>query len=60
MDGVYGHQKIARANVAAVLAGKVEDGSFDLDRAMEIARWVFVDNPTRLFGLTKRLSGEKC
>jgi hypothetical protein len=55
VDGVYGHQKIARDNVAKALAQKVADGSFDLDRANEIARWVFVDNPTRLFGLEERL-----
>jgi uncharacterized protein len=55
IDGVYGHQRIARENVAKALAQKVADGSFDLDRAKEIARWVFVDNPTRLFGLEERL-----
>ena len=53
VDGVYGHQKLARQNVAASLAQKVADGSFDLDRAKEIAQWVFVDNPKRLFGLEK-------
>ncbi len=53
VDGVYGHQKLARQNVADALAQKVADGSFDLDRARQIARWVFVDNPTRLFGLDK-------
>lgn len=51
VDGVYGHQKLARQNVAAALAAKVADGSFDLDRAKEIAGWLFVDNPTRLFKL---------
>jgi len=29
VDGVYGHQKLARRNVAMALAAKVEDGSFD-------------------------------
>lgn len=51
VDGVYGHQLLARRNVAAALAQKVEDGSIDLDRGREIATWVFVDNPKRLFGL---------
>jgi len=56
VDGVYGHQYLARRNVAAALAQKVADGSFDLDRAKEIAQWVFVDNPTRLFNLAGRVS----
>jgi hypothetical protein len=51
VDGVYGHQYIARRNVAAALAVKVDDGSMSLTRATEIATWVFVDNPGRLFGL---------
>lgn len=54
VDGVYGHQYLARRNVAAALATKVEDGSFDLDRAREIAEWVFVRNPRRLFHLEDR------
>ncbi len=55
VDGVYGHQKLARQNVAAALAQKVADGVFDLDRAKEIAGWLFVDNPTRLFDLAGRV-----
>lgn len=55
VDGVYGHQYLARRNVAAALTQKVEDGSFDGERAKEIAGWLFVDNPARLFGLTDRL-----
>jgi len=55
VDGVYGHQRIARQNVAMSLAQKVEDGSMDLDRAKEIATWVFVDNPVRVFNLKDRL-----
>lgn len=56
VDGVYGHQCLARRNVAASLATKVADGSFDLDRARQIATWLFVDNPVRLFGLTDRIT----
>jgi predicted TIM-barrel fold metal-dependent hydrolase len=52
-EGVYGHQVMARANVAAALDTKVRDGSMDLERATEIARWLFVDNPATLFGLRK-------
>ncbi|MCY3020785.1 MAG: amidohydrolase family protein [Planctomycetota bacterium] len=55
VDGVYGHQYLARRNVAAALAQKVADGSFGLDRAKEIARWVLVDNPARIFGLADRI-----
>ena len=51
LDGSYGHQKLARANVAASLAQKVDDGTFDLERAREIATWILVDNPVRIFGL---------
>jgi hypothetical protein len=50
-DGVYGHQFIARDNVAKALAAKVADGCFDLDRAKEICRWLLVDNPKRIFKL---------
>lgn len=58
VDGVYGHQYLARRNVAASLAQKVEDDSFDMDRAKEIARAVFVDNPIRILNLSDRVAGE--
>jgi hypothetical protein len=51
VDGVYGHQYLARRNVADALAEKVADGSFGLDRAKEIAHWLFIDTPARLFGI---------
>jgi len=51
VDGIYGHQVIARENVARALALKVEQGAFDLDRARRIAGMVLHDNPARLFGL---------
>jgi len=50
-DGVVGHAALARQNVARALAAKVDRGVFDLDRAKEIAGWVFVDNPKRVFRL---------
>jgi hypothetical protein len=56
VDGVYGHQFLARQNVAMALAQKVTDGSFSLERAREIATWLFVDNPMRLFGLERFLA----
>ncbi|MHC4883626.1 MAG: amidohydrolase family protein [Planctomycetota bacterium] len=55
IDGVYGHQELARRNVAASLAQKVDDGSISLTRARELAEWVFYENPKRLFGLDRFL-----
>jgi uncharacterized protein len=55
VDGVYGHQFLARQNVATALAQKVTDGSMSLPRAKEVATWLFVDNPKRLFGLDRFL-----
>jgi predicted TIM-barrel fold metal-dependent hydrolase len=51
-DGVYAHQKMARRNVAKTLSAKVEGGVFDMDRARQIAKWLFYDNPKRIFNLT--------
>ena len=53
VDGVYGHQVLARENVAAALAQKVADGTFGLSRAEEVATWLFVENPKRLFRLDR-------
>jgi len=55
VDGVYGHQVLARQNVSAALAQKVADGSISLSRARELATWVFVNNPKRLLGLGRFL-----
>jgi uncharacterized protein len=49
VDGVYGHQLLARQNVARALALKVGDGCFGLDRAREIAHRIFIDNPAEMF-----------
>lgn len=51
VDGIYGHQVIARQNVARALAIKVEQDAFDLDRAKQIAKMILHDNPSTLFGL---------
>ena len=51
VDGVYGHQQLARENVSKALATKVRDGVFDVDRAKEIAHALFYTNPARLFQL---------
>jgi uncharacterized protein len=55
VDGVYGHQYMARQNVAMSLAQKVNDKSISLTRAEEIANWLFIDNPRRLFNLDRFL-----
>ncbi|MBN2307486.1 MAG: amidohydrolase family protein [Candidatus Hydrogenedentes bacterium] len=54
VDGVYGHQVLARRDVSKALARKVEEGLFDAARAKEIAEMVFVTNPRRLFGLGRK------
>ena len=56
VDGVYGHQYLARRNVASALAQKVTDGSFSMERAKELAEWLFVDNPKKLFSLDRFLA----
>jgi len=55
VDGAYGHQRLARENVAASLAEKVDEGTIDLDRARELAHWLFYDNPRRILQLDKFL-----
>jgi len=59
VDGVYGHQYIARENVAKALAIKVADKSISLKRAEELAEWLFVKNPVRIFPLEKFLKRQK-
>ncbi len=55
VDGVYGHQYIARVNVSKALAKKVEEGVIEIDRAKEIAEMVFYENPYKIFKLEGRL-----
>ena len=51
IDGVYGHQYIARENVSRSLAMKVSQGVFDTERARQIAGMLFFNNPKELFRL---------
>jgi hypothetical protein len=51
IDGVYGHQYLARENVSRALAIKVGQDIFDAGRAKEIARMFFYTNPCMLFKL---------
>jgi len=51
VDGVYGHQVLARENIARALAVKVEEGSFGIEDAKRIAKMILHDNPIAIFGL---------
>lgn len=51
VDGVYGHQYLARLDVSRTLAAKVEDGLFGTEEAIRIAKRLFYDNPLKLFKL---------
>jgi len=51
IDGVYGHQYLARENISKALTKKVEDGAFNIDRAKEIAKMIFYENPLKIFGI---------
>ena len=46
----YAHAKMARRNIAQVLAEKVSDGSCSGDEALELGRKLLHDNPDALFG----------
>ncbi|MCE5306638.1 MAG: amidohydrolase family protein [Acidobacteriales bacterium] len=49
----YGHAKMARRNIAQVLAGNVEAGIHTEDDAADIGRMLLCDNPLALFPLAK-------
>jgi predicted TIM-barrel fold metal-dependent hydrolase len=51
VEKAVGHLIMARENVAAVLAGRVEDGEMDEATAVGIARRWFYDNPKRIYRL---------
>jgi hypothetical protein len=51
VDAIYGHQYLARVDVSKALAIKVQDGVFGVEKAKEIARALFYDNPLRIFKL---------
>ena len=51
VDGVYGHQYLAREDVARALSFKVEEGLFGVEKAGKIARLLLYDNPKRIFRL---------
>jgi predicted TIM-barrel fold metal-dependent hydrolase len=51
VEGAYAHAKIARDNIAKVLAEKVEENYFSLSEAIEFARKILCDNPLEVFNV---------
>lgn len=51
VDGVYGHQMLARENVCKVLSRKVLAHEITTDAAVAIAHALFVDNPSRILNV---------
>ena len=49
VEGAYGHSVIARENIAKVLASKVDDGVYTIERAKKYASWLLRENAARLF-----------
>lgn len=54
VEGSYAHAVMARREIARVLAGKVEDGRFSEEQALEVGRLLLRDNPLANFGLKAR------
>ena len=55
IDGVYGHQYMARCNVCRALSMKVEEQVLHIERAKEICRMLFFDNPLKIFKLEGKI-----
>lgn len=53
IDGVVGHQLLAKQNVAKALTQKITEGLFDFNEACKIAECLFYSNPIELFRLPK-------
>ena len=51
VEKTYGHLKMARENIAEVLARRVDGGLMGLDDAVEICRLWLYENPKQLYGL---------
>ena len=51
VEKVYGHLKMARQNIARVLAEKVQEGSFSRAEASLVARRLMFDNPNQFYRL---------
>ena len=55
VDGIYGHQFLAREDVARALAIRVDQGACDLDEARRLAKMILHDNPIAIFRLEAAL-----
>lgn len=51
VEGAYSHSRMARDDIARVLAEKVEESYFSEEEALSIARRLLKDNPKELFNL---------
>lgn len=51
VEKVYGHLKLAKQNIARVLADKVEECAFSRAEASLVARRLLFDNPNEFYGL---------
>lgn len=51
LEGVYGHLKMARENIALALANKTEKGYITLQEALHIAKRMMYDNAKEFFSL---------
>jgi len=51
VEKVYGHLKLARQNVAMVLAEKIHNGYYSRADASLVAQRIMRDNPARFYGL---------
>ena len=51
IDGVYGHQLIARKNIAEILSRRLETCWFSLNRAKEISDRLLVLNPKEIYDI---------
>lgn len=49
VDGVYGHQTLARMDVSRTLSQKVEDGIFGVEEAKWMAKRMFYENPKSIY-----------
>ena len=54
VEGVYGHSRMARENVARILAHKIQEGYLSEDDALSLAQKMLHDNPYELYRLADR------
>lgn len=57
VEKVFGHLKMAREDIAEVLARRVDEGRMGLDEAVEICRLWLYENPKQLYRLGEGTAG---